>query len=46
VKSVENCGYVQADIDLVQNWCTENYMQINIHKNKLFLLNQKQTMFV
>jgi hypothetical protein len=35
IKSVEDCKYLQTDIDSVQQWCGENHMELNIQKNKI-----------
>jgi hypothetical protein len=35
MKSVEDCKSLQADIYSVQQWCFENSMELNIHKNKI-----------
>jgi hypothetical protein len=41
IKSAEDCKALQVDIDAVQQWCSENGMELNIQKTKICLSHVK-----
>jgi hypothetical protein len=41
IKSAEDCRAIQVDIDAVQQWCSENGMELNIQKNKIVSFTHK-----
>jgi hypothetical protein len=41
IKSVEYSNALQADIYLLQQWCTENYMELNIQINRIITYTRK-----
>jgi hypothetical protein len=41
MKSVQDCKSLQSDTDLVQQWCGENCMELNIQKNKIISFTHK-----
>jgi hypothetical protein len=41
IKSVEDCKALQVDITAVQQWCSENCMELNIQKTKLISFTRK-----
>jgi hypothetical protein len=41
VKSSEDCKLRQSDIDLVQKWCIQNFMKINILKTNIISFTHK-----
>lgn len=46
IKSVEDYKPLQAIIDLVQQWCGENYMEINIHTIELYPSHEKPSVLI
>jgi hypothetical protein len=41
IKSAEDCKALQVDIEAVQQWCSENCMELNIQKTKMIYLTRK-----
>jgi hypothetical protein len=41
MKSAEDCKALQVDIDAVQQWCSENCMELNIQKTKIISFTRK-----
>jgi hypothetical protein len=41
IKSAEDCKALQFDIDVVQQWCSRNVMELNIQKSKIISFTRK-----
>jgi hypothetical protein len=41
IKSAEDCKTLKVDIDAVQQWCSENGMELNIQKTKIISFTRK-----
>jgi hypothetical protein len=41
IKSSEDCKALQVDIDAVQQWCSENGMELSIQETKIISFTRK-----